>query len=76
MYNSKLGTSMQNKIPLTYAAYTLDEIVRNASSSGGIFSELAKYILKQNGVVFGCTLDEQMQARHLWIDTMRDLYKL
>lgn len=68
--------SMQNRFPLAYAAYTLDESIRNASSSGGIFSELAKRILEQNGVVFGCVLNEQMQARHIWIDTMRDLYKL
>lgn len=67
---------MQNKIPLAYAAYTLDEEIRNASSSGGIFSELAKYILEQNGVVFGCALDEQMQARHRLVDTVQDLHTL
>lgn len=67
---------MQNKLPLAYAAYTLDEEIRNASSSGGIFSELAKYILEQNGVVFGCALDEQMQARHRLVDTVQDLHTL
>lgn len=68
--------SIQNKTPLTYAAYTLDESIRNISSSGGIFSELAKHILEQNGVVFGCALNEQMQAGHRLIDTQQDLHKL
>lgn len=67
---------MQNKIPLAYAAYTFDENIRNASSSGGVFSELAKNILEHKGVVFGCALDEQMQARHRLVDTVQELHTL
>lgn len=37
----------------TYAAYNLDNHIRQASSSGGIFYALAKQILSNNGVVFG-----------------------
>ena len=37
----------------TYAAYNLNEDIRKKSSSGGVFYSLAKYILEQNGIVFG-----------------------
>ena len=37
----------------TYIAYNLNEEIRIKSSSGGVFYSLAKYILDQNGIVFG-----------------------
>lgn len=48
---------IKNKIdienePMAYAAYNKDIDTRLNSSSGGIFSLLAKYILSQDGVVF------------------------
>ena len=35
-----------------YAAYIKDAYIREASSSGGIFSELANLILNQNGLIY------------------------
>ena len=43
------------------------------SSSGGIFYQLALEILEQNGYVFGCTIDENMQVKHICIDSKKDL---
>ena len=37
------------EMPVTYAAFAKDTIIRKESSSGGIFSILATEILKQNG---------------------------
>ncbi len=44
--------------PKAYAAYTKDEALRLVSSSGGMFTELAKPILAAGGVVFGCILQK------------------
>ena len=43
----------------------LDEQERMASSSGGVFIKLAKYILKQNGVVFGAVFNEKYEVCHV-----------
>lgn len=42
----------EGKATGVYAAKNPDDEVRRASSSGGIFTLLAKYVLAENGVVF------------------------
>ncbi len=41
-----------------------DEEVRFKSSSGGVFSAIAKYIIENEGVVYGVKLDENLHAVH------------
>ena len=43
---------------------------RKESSSGGVFFELAKYILSQNGIVCGCIWDETFTAKHICTDKL------
>lgn len=45
-----------------YAAYHREENIRLASSSGGVFTELARRILKEGGVVFGAAFDEHFHV--------------
>ncbi len=52
-----------------YAAWNLDETVRMKSSSGGMFSVLADYVLDKKGVVFGAIFDREMKVRHIGIDS-------
>lgn len=59
-----------------YAAYITDYYIREVSSSGGIFSELAELILNQNGFVYGAAYDEKCTVKHVCIDTPEDLQKL
>lgn len=59
-----------------YAGYSKDEEIRLQSSSGGMFSMFASTILKENGVVFGATLDDNLICRHTAIENIRDLYRL
>lgn len=47
------------------AAQCKDRTVRSNSSSGGIFSVLARMVLEKGGVVYGAALDGQMQLRHV-----------
>lgn len=67
---------VDNKLPLAYAALSKDEPVRMNSSSGGIFTEIAKRIIAQNGVVYGAAYDEKYAVHHYCIDNTHDLYKL
>ena len=63
-------------IPSAYAAFTKDERIRQDSSSGGIFTEIAKRIIAENGVVYGAAYDEKFAVYHRCVDKIDDLQKL
>lgn len=62
--------------PKTYAMYNKNDEELLKSSSGGIFSIIANYILENNGVVFGAAYDENLNVNHIKIDSKRELEKL
>lgn len=43
---------------VAYACYNVNQSIRLDSSSGGIFSLLAEYVLSQNGVVYGVKMSD------------------
>ncbi len=53
-----------NKNIHAYAAFNNDENIRLNSTSGGIFTELAEYVLKNNGVIVGAKFDKNMEVVH------------
>ena len=59
-----------------YAVVSRDEIERKNSSSGGVFSLLAREILKRNGVVFGAAFDKNYNIKHIYIENEKELLKL
>ena len=67
---------MAGNEPKAYAAYSKDETVRMQSSSGGVFTELAKAVLKDGGVVFGAVYSEQFEVVHICAENETDLAKL
>lgn len=68
--------SVANKTPKTFAAINKNEEIRMKSSSGGLFSAIAEYVLEQNGVVFGAGFDENFMVCHQYCTTIEDLEKL
>lgn len=64
------------KEPVVYAAYAKDEAIRLQSSSGGVFTVFAEYILDSGGVVVGAYLDCDLQVKHVCIERKTDLSKL
>lgn len=61
---------------IAYAAINknIPELLK--SSSGGIFSVIADYVLSQNGIVYGASFDDKMQLTHIAVDSTADLEKL
>ena len=59
--------------PKVYAAWNLDESVRTKSSSGGMFSVLADYVIENNGFVFGAVFDKNINVHHVGVDTKEGL---
>lgn len=73
--NPKL-LEIKKKVPDAYGAYSKDSEILLQSSSGGIFSVLADFVLSQNGVVFGAGFDNENKVIHMSVDKKEDLHKL
>lgn len=67
-YNRELS-----EIKTVTAAINKNEKIRSASSSGGVFYELAKSVIDEGGVVFGCAWNEKGEAVHVKIENNEDL---
>lgn len=61
--------------PDCYAARAQDA-VRQFSSSGGIFTVLAEYVLERGGVVCGAAMEQDFRVHHICIDCKADLDRL
>lgn len=59
-----------------YGLYVKDKNLLLSSSSGGVFSGIASYILEKRGVVFGCSYDDNLIAKHIVVSSCDDLIKL
>lgn len=59
--------------PSVYACYNRDTEERKNSSSGGIYSLLAKKVLEQQGVVFAACYDENLNVVHRKISSLEEL---
>ena len=46
------------------------------STSGGAFASIARYVLKQGGVVFGAAYDELLNVSHVAVERLEDLHLL
>lgn len=62
--------------PKAFAAYSTDDIVRMESSSGGVFTEIAKAVLAEGGAVFGAAYNEYFDVVHICVDSEAELAKL
>ncbi|MFI3326633.1 MAG: Coenzyme F420 hydrogenase/dehydrogenase, beta subunit C-terminal domain [Clostridia bacterium] len=47
--------------------------VLKESTSGGAFTEIAKYVLSQNGVAFGASYHNEFKVKHIYVDNEEDL---
>ncbi len=62
--------------PIAYACYNNNEEIRAKSSSGGVFTLLAEYIIENGGVVVGAAFDDKFLVKHMIVDNSEDLAKL
>ena len=54
-------------------AYNKKDDIINNSSSGGVFYELANYIIMKDGIVFGASFDESGMVNHIGIDNSEEI---
>lgn len=58
-----------------FVVQSKNDQIRRESTAGGAFTEIARYVLKQNGVVFGAAFDDQMSITHQFVEREQDLAK-
>lgn len=67
-------TTVQRK---AFSAFNKNDIVRKNSSSGGVFSSIAEFIIKTDGLVVGAAFDGKFEkVKHIIVDDIYNLYKI
>lgn len=61
---------------IAWAAWNLDPEIRARSSSGGVFTALARTILSRGGHVVGAALDEALDVEHIVVEDEAGLSRL
>ncbi len=62
--------------PAVFAAWNENDAVRQGSTSGGAFTDLAEYVLECGGAVFGAAMDDTLAVRHTAVLSMHDLDRI
>ena len=71
-----INTKENKSLNKCYVAFNKDEETRLKSSSGGIFSLIANYILEQKGLVIGTAFNDNNELKHIAIEKKKELPKL
>lgn len=67
---SNFNKAVQESV--AYIAINNNEKELKNASSGGMFYILAKYVIENNGVVFGVTYDKELNVIHKYAETLED----
>ena len=62
--------------PLTFTAIHSNEAILRQSSSGGVFTALSEFVLRNKGVVFGAGFDKKWRVRHTVVRKLDELKNL
>ncbi|MGI6382043.1 MAG: Coenzyme F420 hydrogenase/dehydrogenase, beta subunit C-terminal domain [Tissierellaceae bacterium] len=62
--------------PLAYACVNKNEEIRLDSSSGGVFTLVAEYVIDKGGIVFGACFNDKFELEHNYVKTKEELSKL
>lgn len=62
--------------PAAYGGWHKNDDVRFDSSSGAAFTLVAEYVISEGGIVYGCMMNNNMEAVHVGIECMDELYRL
>lgn len=72
----KKGNKLGEESISTFAAVNRTDEILITSSSGGVFGALASKIFNDNGIVFGCAMNNQMTVEHTSIESSKDIKRL
>lgn len=61
--------------PKAYLFQNSNEEIRKDSTSGGIFTAIGKFVIKNNGIVYGATFDDNFVVNHIGVESVDKLSK-
>lgn len=61
--------------PKAYLFQNSNEEIRKDSTSGGIFTAIGEFVIKNNGIVYGATLDDNFVVNHIGVESVEKLSK-
>lgn len=67
------ATYHQHEIRAVYAVYSKNDNVRKTSSSGGVFFEICKLIIENDGIVVAPLFDQEWNLKHVVITNIEQL---
>lgn len=62
------------KLQKVFACWHTEGHIREQSTSGGIFSAIAEFVLKNKGVVFGARFNEKFKVIHSYTENLEELF--
>ena len=71
-----INPALRQSTDTAYAAWSLKKDIREQSTSGGIFSELALKVLENGAKIYGAAYNFKFMVEHIGIDCKEDLSKL
>lgn len=74
MYKNNINNQKENT--KVFALNSKEDEIRKNSSSGGAFTLISRYILKNDGVVFGAMFNEEFEVVHGFIEDINKINKL
>ena len=69
-------TNTKEKEITSYAIKNKNLNILFKSSSGGVFYEIAKEVLNNNGIVFGAAFANDFKVQHVFVDNIKNLWRL
>ncbi len=61
--------------PKAYLFQNSNEEIRKDSTSGGIFTAIGEFVIKNNGIVYGATFDDNFVVNHIGVESTYELCK-
>lgn len=61
--------------PKAYLFQNNNEEIRKDSTSGGIFTAIGEFVIKNNGIVYGATFDDNFVVNHIGVESTYELCK-
>lgn len=73
---NKVETKKNNNVPKVYAGWSENIETRYKSTSGGVFSEIARSVLNDGGYVSGAVYDKNCNVKHILTSSEEGLDKI
>lgn len=65
----------ENPEQKAFIAAHKNESILQESTSGGAFTAIAEYVIKQGGIVYGVEMKSDYSVHHVGVDKIQDLYR-